>query len=206
MINRLIEPSDGTVHLDGLDIQAYEPVALRRSIGYVFQGIGLFPHFTVRENIAVPLRLIGASARQQEERTTELMNLVGLPVDEFGDRLPLELSGGQQQRVAVARALANDPEHLLMDEPFGALDAVTRDTMQQELLFLKKQLRKTIIFVTHEIMEALTLADRIAVLHDGRLQQAGSGRALIENPANDFVRDLFVKSLRRLESYRELLT
>ncbi len=205
MINRLLEPSSGSISLDGLDIRTYQPVTLRRSIGYVFQGIGLFPHLTIQENVAIPLRLLGSKLSQQHERVTELLELVGLPLKELGDRLPAELSGGQQQRVAVARALASDPDHLLMDEPFGALDAVTRDSMQQEMLSLKKRLGKTIVFVTHDILEALTLADRIAVLHEGCLQQVGDGKVLIENPANSFVRDLFRKALKRLEAFQGLL-
>ena len=205
MINRLIEPTYGTVTVDGADIRTVDVVTLRRSIGYVFQGIGLFPHLTIEDNVAVPLQLLGWAPARRRDRVVELLELVGLPPADYGDRLPDELSGGQQQRVAVARALAADPSYLLMDEPFGALDAVTRDSMQQELLALKKRLDKTIVFVTHDILEALILADRIAVLHDGRLQQVGEGRDLVENPANPFVADLFRTGLDRLNTFREFL-
>jgi osmoprotectant transport system ATP-binding protein len=202
MINRLVEPTAGSIEVDGVDVRTTDPVSLRRSIGYVFQGIGLFPHLTVGDNVGLPLRLVAAPTQGRHERARELLQLVGLSPAEFEDRYPDELSGGQQQRVAVARALAPDPSHLLMDEPFGALDAVTRDAMQQELLALKQRIQKTIVFVTHDILEALTLGDRIAVLHQGRLQQIGVGDELVKHPANDFVRDLFGKALAKLEAYR----
>ena len=167
MINRLIEPTQGTVEVDGKDVMGRNPVELRRQIGYVFQGIGLFPHMTVEQNVEIVPRLLGWSSRSKRERMQELLNLVGLPADSFAQRFPDELSGGQQQRIGVARALAADPDYLLMDEPFGALDALTREALQQELLTLKKQLKKTIVFVTHDLHEALLLGDRIAILHEG---------------------------------------
>ena len=144
---------------------------LRRTIGYVFQGIGLFLHYRVAQNNEIVLRLAGWSADKRRERVREVVELVGLPPDEFTDRFPDEVSGGQQQRIRVARALAADPQYLLMDEPFGALDAITRDLLQQELKSLSKRLEKTNVFVAHDIFEAFALADRVAVMHDGRLQQ-----------------------------------
>ncbi|MFZ0484804.1 MAG: ATP-binding cassette domain-containing protein [Desulfobacterales bacterium] len=191
MINRLIEPSSGTVEVDGKDVMGQNPVELRRQIGYVFQGIGLFPHMTVKQNIEIVPRLLGWSGRHRQERMQELLNLIGLPVEKFAQRFPEELSGGQQQRVGVARALAADPDYLLMDEPFGALDALTREALQQELLNLKKQLDKSIVFVTHDLHEALLLGDRIAILHEGRLEQVGTKKEVLDAPATQFVKDLF---------------
>ena len=160
MINRLIEPTAGTIEVGRKDIMTQDPVILRRQIGYMFQGIGLFPHMTVGQNVGVVPRLLGWSVQKRKERVHRLLRFVGLPSQEFAARFPDELSGGQQQRVGVARALAADPPYLLMDEPFGALDALNRESLQQELLTLKKALKKTIVFVTHDIFEALLLGDR----------------------------------------------
>lgn len=201
MINRLVESTRGTIRVGGRDIQEQEPVRLRRSIGYVFQGIGLFPHMTVEENISVALRLEGRSKKQRLDRARDLLNLVGLAPKAFTGRFPAELSGGQQQRVGVARALASDPECLLMDEPFGALDAITRDALQEELLQLKESLGRTIVFVTHDIFEALKLADRIAVMHEGCLEQAGTREEILSSPATSFVKDLFEKPAKQLEGF-----
>jgi osmoprotectant transport system ATP-binding protein len=201
MINRLIEPTAGSIEVGGNDVRAQEVITLRRSIGYVFQGIGLFPHMTVEENISVVLRLLGRPKRERQERARELMELVGLPPDDFKVRYPTELSGGQQQRVGVARALASDPACLLMDEPFGALDAITRDGLQEELLHVKERLLKTIVFVTHDIFEALRIADRIAVMHAGRLEQVGTKEQVLRAPATAFVRDLFAKPARQLTAF-----
>lgn len=201
MINRLIEPTKGVIEIDGCNVMDIDPVELRRSIGYVFQGIGLFPHLTVAENVSIVLRLLGRPKREQRKRAEELLALVGLDPKEFADRFPDELSGGQQQRVGVARALAADPDYLLMDEPFGALDAVTRDVLQQELLRLKGQLRKTIVFVTHDIFEAFLLADRIAVMHNGRIEQVGTKEELIKRPSTDFVRQLFEQPVKHLAMF-----
>ena len=200
MINRLIKPSGGTISVDGRDVMEQDPVALRRSIGYVFQGIGLFPHYRVIQNAAVVPRLTGWSKKKRIRRARELLELVGLPPDEFSNRFPDELSGGQQQRVGVARALAADPRYLLMDEPFGALDAITRDTLQQEMKALTKRLGKTVVFVTHDIFEALILADRIAVMHQGRLEQVDRPEKIVAEPATPFVRELFEKPARQLAS------
>lgn len=203
MINRLIDPTAGAIHIDGEDILARSGVELRRRIGYVFQGIGLFPHMTVGQNINVVPRLLGWPRKKFRHRCRELLEIVDLPAD-YAGRYPDELSGGQQQRVGVARALAADPKYLLMDEPFGALDAVTRDSLQQEVLDLKAKLGKTIVFVTHDIFEAITLADRIAVLHNGTLEQLGEPGEIINHPASDFVRELAEKPAQQLQAYREV--
>lgn len=205
LINRLLDLTSGTIEVDGKDIARQDPIALRRSIGYVFQEIGLFPHMTVEENVAVVPRLIGWPSQKRRERAHELLRIVGLDPDTYAGRFPEELSGGQQQRVGVARALAADPAYLLMDEPFGALDALTRDTLQHELLTLKQRLNKTIVFVTHDIFEALTLGDRIAVLHGGHLQQIGTKEEILQNPATDFVRELFTKPAQQLAAYGGML-
>lgn len=198
MINRLVEPTSGSIMVDHRNIRDRDVNALRRSIGYVFQGIGLFPHLTVAENIGVVPRLLGWSRARRESRVRELLDLVRLPVDAFADAYPNRLSGGQKQRVGVARALAADPDFLLMDEPFGALDAITRDQLQQELLRLKAAIGKTVVFVTHDIFEALTLGDRIAVMHEGVLHQVGTRREVLRRPATDFVRDLFGRPAAQL--------
>lgn len=201
MINRLIEPTAGTIEVGGEDIMTQDPVTLRRRIGYVFQGIGLFPHMTVGQNVEVVPRLLGWSVQKRKARADQLLHLVGLPSQEFAARFPDELSGGQQQRVGVARALAADPAYLLMDEPFGALDALSRESLQQELLTLKKELKKTIVFVTHDIFEALLLGDRILILHQGRLEQIGTKQEILSAPATPFVRDLFAKPARQLADF-----
>jgi osmoprotectant transport system ATP-binding protein len=205
MINRLVEPTEGVIEVDGKDVMDQEPVDLRRRIGYVFQGIGLFPHMTIEQNVGLVPSLLGWAAKRRWERVQELLDLVGLLPEDYGERFPDELSGGQQQRVGVARALAADPDHLLMDEPFGALDALTRETLQQELLTLKKQLKKTIIFVTHDIFEALLIADRIAILHEGNLEQIGTKKEILAVPATEFVRDLFAKPAKQLAEVKETL-
>jgi len=205
LINRLLDPTSGSIQIDGKDIASQDPIALRRSIGYVFQGIGLFSHMTVEENVAIVTRLIGWPSQKRRKRAHELLRIVGLDPDIYAGRFPEELSGGQQQRVGVGRALAADPAYLLMDEPFGALDALTRDTLQQEFLTLKQRLKKTIVFVTHDIFEALTLGDRIAVFHAGRLQQIGTKEEILQHPATDFVRELFAKPAQQLAAYGGML-
>ena len=205
MINRLIDPTEGRIYLDGKDVQQQDPIELRRSIGYVFQGIGLFPHLSIQENISIVPRLIGWPEDRINSRYRELLELVQLSPEIHADRFPDELSGGQQQRVAVARALAADPAYLLMDEPFGALDAITRDSLQQEFLELNQRLNKTIIFVTHDILEAVTLGDRIAILHKGQLEQIGTREEILENPATHFVRELFAKSVKSWKGFKNIL-
>ncbi len=189
MVNRLYEPDSGAILLDGVDIRQIELTALRRQMGYVIQQVGLFPNMTVAENIGVVPSLLKWPQERIRARTDELLTLVHLPV-EFRERYPSQLSGGQQQRVGLARALAADPKVLLMDEPFGAIDAITRTSLQEELLQLQNQLRKTVLFVTHDVDEALRLADRIAVLREGRLVQYGELCVLLNTPANDFIREL----------------
>ncbi len=201
MINRLIEPSSGVIRVNGKNVLDQDPVELRRSIGYVFQGIGLFPHMTIAQNVCIVPKILGWAESRRKKKARELLELVGLNSRQFMSRYPDELSGGQQQRVGVARALAADPPALLMDEPFGALDAITRDNLQVELLSLKKKLKKTIVFVTHDIFEALTLADRIAVMHQGRLQQVGTPGEILKSPATEFVKDLFAKPARQLAAF-----
>jgi osmoprotectant transport system ATP-binding protein len=199
MINRLVEPSAGRIEVDGYDIMAQNPQTLRRCIGYAFQGVGLFPHMTVGENVSIVLRLRGKAKRERIQRAREMLSLVDLDPETFLDRFPHELSGGQQQRVGVARCLAGDPKYLLMDEPFGALDAITRDNLQKEFIKLKQKLGKTVIFVTHDIFEALIIGDRIAVMHAGRLEQVGTQSEVLGRPATDFVRDLFAKPAKQLK-------
>jgi osmoprotectant transport system ATP-binding protein len=201
MINRLVEPTSGRLFVDGSDISTVNPVALRRRIGYVIQAIGLFPHQTVATNIATVPQLLGWDAARTKARVAELLDLVGLEPDKHGKRYPHELSGGQRQRVGVARALAADPPVLLMDEPFGAVDPVARDRLQAEFLRLQEQVRKTVVFVTHDIDEAIRLGDRIAVMSEGgHLEQYADPSTLLSDPATDFVAD-FVgaeRTLRRL--------
>jgi osmoprotectant transport system ATP-binding protein len=190
MINRLIEHSEGDIILDGQAIEAYDPVKLRRRIGYVIQHTGLFPHWNVARNIGLVPRLLKWSAADVQGRTEELMDLLGLPVGEFAHKYPHQLSGGQAQRVGVARALAADPDLLLMDEPFGALDPITREKLQDELAKLQARLHKTVVFVTHDMDEALKLADHLVVMREGRIVQQGSPLALLQQPADPFVESM----------------
>ena len=190
MINRLIEHSDGVIHLDGRPVRTFNEEVLRRRIGYVIQSTGLFPHWTVARNIGLVPRLLKWPRERVRARVAELMALLGLPPAEFADKFPHQLSGGQAQRVGVARALAADPEILLMDEPFGALDPITRESLQHELRDLQSRLHKTIVFVTHDMDEALTLADRLVVMHQGRIVQQGRPIELLHDPVDDFVASL----------------
>ncbi|RBM22092.1 ABC transporter ATP-binding protein [Streptomyces sp. PT12] len=198
MVNRLEEPTEGRVLLDGRDVADYDPVTLRRRIGYVIQQIGLFPHKTVLDNTATVLTLLGRRRSQARARAAELLDLVGLDPAVFGGRYPDQLSGGQRQRVGVARALAADPPVLLMDEPFGAVDPVVRERLQSEFLRLQAEVRKTVLFVTHDIEEAVRLGDRIAVYGQGRIEQFDSPAAVLGAPANDYVAS-FVGSDRGLK-------
>ncbi len=199
MINRLIEPTEGTILVDGQSVREMNPVKLRRTIGYVIQQIGLFPHMTIQQNIAVVPRLLGWKHARIAQRVDELIELVGMDPAEYRDRFPRELSGGQRQRIGVARALAADPPVMLMDEPFGAVDPITRDRLQNEFLRLQQRLHKTIVFVTHDIDEAIKMGDQIVILQvGGQIQQIGSPDDILANPANDFVAD-FVGSDRGLK-------
>ncbi|MCP4039568.1 MAG: ATP-binding cassette domain-containing protein [bacterium] len=184
MINRLIECSEGEIRVAGKNVADQDPVTLRRSIGYVFQGVGLFPHHSVASNIAAVPRLLGWERPRIDARVDELLELVGLAASEYRDRQPSELSGGQQQRVGVARALAAESSILLMDEPFGAVDPVTRDSLQQQLLATRDALGLTILLVTHDVNEALLLADRVAVMERGALLQLGTPAELFASPAS----------------------
>src|SRR6059058_4773685 len=175
MVNRLIEPTSGKIVIDGKNVLEENPILLRRRIGYVIQQVGLFPHMSIAENVRVTAEIAGGwSKKKLADRVDELLDLVGLPPAEYRSRFPRQLSGGQQQRVGLARALATDPTILLMDEPFGALDAITRGRMQEELLRIQTGVHKTILFVSHDIEEAFKLGDMIAVLHDGHLMQLGT--------------------------------
>ncbi len=191
MVNRLYEPTSGDILIDGESIfNGMDVTELRRRIGYVIQQIGLFPHMTVAQNIAVVPHLLKWPEGKTNERVDRLLDMVALPPDEYRERYPAQMSGGQQQRVGVARALAGDPGVILMDEPFGAIDAITRTDLQDALLRLQRRLRKTILFVTHDVDEALRLADKIVVLHEGRLVQFDTPLKILTEPKNDFVTEL----------------
>ena len=191
MINRLIEPSGGEIRLGDTEIRQIPLLELRRSLGYVIQHVGLFPHMTIGANVATVPRLKGWAPARIAARVEELLALVGLPPAEFRDRYPRQLSGGQQQRVGVARALAADPPVMLMDEPFGALDPITRARLQDELIAIQRKLHKTIVFVTHDIDEAVKLADYIVVMRAGRLVQFGRAAELLRHPTDPYVVELF---------------
>jgi len=199
MINRLIEPTSGRIFLGDEDVTRVDPVSLRRRIGYVIQQVGLFPHLTVEENVATVPQLLGWDRSRVRRRTLEMLDLVGLDPDRYARRYPAELSGGQRQRAGVARALAADPPVLLMDEPFAALDPISRDRLQGEFLRLQEELRKTVVFVTHDIEEAIRVGDRIAVLAEGaRLEQLDTPANLLGSPATPFVAE-FVGADRGLK-------
>lgn len=200
-ILRLIEIDSGFIRVDGEDITSRDKLSLRRSIGTVFQGSSLFPHMNAEENIALPLRLMGMRKKAQEERVEELMLLVGLEPALYAHRYPHMLSGGQQQRIGVARALATRPAYLLMDEPFGALDAITRRNLQTELKRWRQVLEVTILFVTHDIMEAVSLGDSLAVMEQGKILQTGNVRSVMEEPASEVVSQLVSKPLRELSTF-----
>lgn len=187
MINRLIPHTSGKIYVQGKDITQENPVTLRKNIGYVIQQIGLFPHYTIEDNVGLIPELKGWSASKKKERVNEMLRMVGLDPAIFAKRYPKQLSGGQQQRVGVARALAADPDIILMDEPFGALDPITREQLQDELLRLQQEVKKTIVFVTHDMEEALKLGDKIAILKDGELVQIATPDQLLSHPANEFV-------------------
>lgn len=190
MVNRLYEPTSGHIYLDGINVRRRKATELRQQIGYVIQQSGLFPHMTVADNVAVVPKLLSWGKAQIQRRVDELLTLVQLPPVAFRDRYPAQLSGGQQQRVGIARALAGDPEFMLMDEPFGAIDAITRTALQDELLRLQRQLKKTILFVSHDVEEALRLADRILVMDAGHIVQFDTPFNLLTRPASPFVHDL----------------
>jgi osmoprotectant transport system ATP-binding protein len=205
MVNRLIEPTSGRILIDGVDAATRDVTELRRGIGYVIQQIGLFPHQSIADNVATVPRLLGWSKQQQQQRADELLALVGLDPAKYRHRYPAQLSGGERQRVGVARALAADPPIMLMDEPFGAVDPIVRDRLQNEFLRLQESLAKTILFVTHDIDEAIKMGDMVVVMQaGGRVAQAGTPAEILSNPASDFVAR-FVgadRGLKRLSLYR----
>jgi osmoprotectant transport system ATP-binding protein len=194
MINRLVDPDEGEVRVRGKEVREWDPIRLRREAGYVIQEVGLLPHLSVWENVALVPRLEGWEARRARARAEELLELVGLPPAEFAGVRPAKLSGGQKQRVGVARALANDPPLLLMDEPFGALDPITRRRIQEEFLALERRLAKTVVLVTHDVVEALRLADRIAVMNQGEIRQIGTPGE-IRDSTDPFVREFVADTL-----------
>lgn len=201
LLNRLLEPSSGRVRIGGEDVGTYAPAVLRRQIGYVFQGLGLFPHLTVAENIGVTPSLLGWERAKIEQRVEELLRVVGLSDADVGHRRPDELSGGQRQRVAVARALAARPRVMLLDEPFGALDPVTRDGLQQTYRQLQREVGFTAVFVTHDVVEACIVADRIAVMEAGRIVQAGTAVELAAAPPPSLAAALFAMPTRHARTF-----
>jgi osmoprotectant transport system ATP-binding protein len=199
MVNRLISITEGDITIDGTSVNALDTTELRRGIGYVIQQIGLFPHMTIEANVATVPRLLGWDKKRTRERSRELLELVGLDPDEYAKRFPAQLSGGQRQRVGLARAMAADPPLMLMDEPFGAIDPITRERLQTDFLRLHREVRKTVIFVTHDIDEAITMGDRICLLRQGgKLAQYDTPENILANPADDFVAD-FVGADRGLK-------
>jgi osmoprotectant transport system ATP-binding protein len=201
MINRLIEPTSGKIYIDGKDTDRYDPVELRRTIGYVIQQIGLFPNMTVEENVCVVPKLLGWDPAKARQRASELLATINLDPVLFLKRFPKELSGGQQQRVGVARALAADPPVLLMDEPFGAIDPINREVIQDEFLKMHRRLKKTVMFVSHDIDEAVKMADTVAIFRAGKLEQFDSPDNILAHPANRFIAD-FVGTDRTLKRLR----
>lgn len=204
MLNRMIEPTSGTITIDDKDVSKMNPVELRRSIGYVLQQIGLLPHMTIKENIVLVPKLLKWSEEKKDQKARELIRLVDLP-ESYLDRYPSELSGGQQQRIGVVRALAAEQNIILMDEPFGALDPITRDTLQDLVKELQKKLHKTFIFVTHDMDEAIKLADKICIMSEGKVLQFDTPDNILREPANDFVRD-FIGENRLLQDRPNLRT
>lgn len=204
LINRLEDASGGSVMFDGVDVMDRDPVELRRSIGWVMQGDGLFPHFSVADNIAVVPRLLGWDDARIELRLRELMSLVRLDADTYRDRSPSQLSGGQRQRIGFARALAANPDLLLLDEAFSALDPITRDGLQQDFKTMQAELGFAAVMVTHDMAEALILADRILVMRDGAVVQSGTPRELLSDPANDYVAQLLETPRRQMSAIAEL--
>lgn len=204
MLNRLIDPTKGTIYIDEKDTSEINPVKLRREIGYVIQHVGLFPHMTISANVGVVPRLLKWDKNYINQKTEELMNLVGLDSETFGNRYPSELSGGQQQRIGVIRALAAEPSIILMDEPFSALDPISREQLQDELIYLQKEIQKTIVFVTHDMDEALKIADKIILMRDGEVVQQDSPENILRNPANEFVENFIGQ--KRLKQVQDIPT
>jgi len=204
LINRLLEPSAGSIHVEGKDVATGDAVSLRRRIGYVFQGVGLFPHLTVAENISVTPKLLGVDKAACAARVDELLDLMRLP-RELGERFPATLSGGQRQRVGVARALAARPRIVLMDEPFGAVDPITRDALSCDYRRLHDELGLTTVMITHDVLEAVLLADRIAVLNEGQIVETGSPHDLLSGARHPYVRDLMAMPQRQADRIHALI-
>ncbi|RYG73091.1 ATP-binding cassette domain-containing protein [Lentibacillus lipolyticus] len=204
LINRLINQSEGKIYFDGEDISDINPVELRRSVGYVIQHVGLFPHMTIEKNIGVVPKLLKWEDDRIKTRVNELLNMVGLDPETYRQRYPSELSGGQQQRIGVIRALAAEPPIILMDEPFSALDPISREQLQDELVRLQKNIQKTIVFVTHDMDEALKIADQIVLMKDGVIVQQGTPEEILRYPANDFVEDFIGQ--KRLKQVQDIPT
>ena len=206
MINRLVDHTGGKLIVNGEQVETIDPIQLRRSIGYAFQGIGLFPHLTVAENVGIVPQLLGWEKKKRRERCLELLETVALPSEEYADRYPSELSGGQQQRVGFARALAAGPKIILLDEPFGALDPITRDSLQTELKELHRRLNLTAVMVTHDMTEALIMADRIAVMAEGKILQVATPQDLVRNPANEYVETLLSTPKRQADQVEKVFS
>lgn len=204
MINRLVDPTEGEVYVDGVNVRSRSPIQLRRGIGYTTQGIGLFPHMTVEQNIAAVPSLLGWSALEKSDRVRELLAMMGLDAETFSGRYPSELSGGQAQRVGFARALAARPSILLLDEPFGALDPLIRDELQGELSRLHRELNLTTVMVTHDMTEALLMADRIAVFRQGHVVQLDTPARLMQHPADEYVASLMSTPKRQADRLETL--
>ncbi|WP_203292063.1 ATP-binding cassette domain-containing protein [Maricaulis parjimensis] len=204
LINRLEDASGGLILYEGEDVASLDPVQLRRRIGWVMQGDGLFPHLTVLENVAIIPRLLDWNPERTRSRVADLLDMVGLPSAEYAERYPVELSGGQRQRVGFARALAGEPDLILMDEPFSALDPITRDGLQQEFRALQADLGFSAVMVTHDMAEALIMADQIAVMQDGAILQQGTPVELLQSPASDYVSGLLETPRRQMRAIREL--
>ncbi len=199
MINRLVEPTRGRIFIDGVDIGTINKIGLRRGIGYVFQGVGLFPHMTVDENVATVLKLLGWPKQKIRGRVDELLEMVNLPPDRYRDRRPRQLSGGQRQRVGFARALAAGPKVMLLDEPFGELDPITRDALQAEFIRIHGKLGLTALMVTHDMIEALLLAHRIAIMSAGRILRVGTPHELMADPRDEYVAALMESPKRKAD-------
>jgi len=205
MINRLVEPSSGSIEVNGQDVASVDDVELRRSIGYVFQEVGLFPHMTVGENVGITPVLLGWEESRVRERVEVLLGLVKLSPADYRDRMPSELSGGQRQRVGFARALATSPSVMLLDEPFGALDPITKDALQREFMDLRRQLKLTGVLVTHDMTEALLMADRILVMKEGAVVQYGTPAEIVKAPASPYVCELMDMPKRQAKHLESLV-
>ncbi len=206
MLNGLVQPSSGQISIDGRSAYQPDPIAWRRKIGYVFQGVGLFPHWTVQKNLSAVPQLLGWNRERVDQRLDQLFEWIGLDRRAFAGRYPHELSGGQQQRIGVARALAAEPAILLMDEPFGALDPIIRDELQRVMVNLRRELNQAIVIVTHDVTEALTLADKIAIMDQGRIVQMGTPAELLSCPANAMVAEIMGTPERQAQRVQALFS